>query len=104
MDMMDTIELKTIKEQAKKVVEELLEAAKMREGQILVVGCSSSEIDSFRIGSHSSGDVESRGLGDVYKRQGRGGAGAHRNKGDRLRPRGLRKDAVKIHRRGARPL
>ena len=30
MDMMDTIELKTIKEQAKKVVEELLEAAKMR--------------------------------------------------------------------------
>lgn len=53
MDMMDTIELKTIKEQAKKVVEELLEAAKLREGQILVVGCSSSEIDSFRIGSHS---------------------------------------------------
>ena len=52
MDMMDTIELKTIKEQAKKVVEELLEAAKLREGQILVVGCSSSEIDSFRIGSH----------------------------------------------------
>ena len=45
MDMMDTIELKTIKEQAKKVVEELLEAAKMREGQILVVGCSSSEIE-----------------------------------------------------------
>ena len=47
MDMMDTIELKTIKEQAQKVVEELLEAAKMREGQILVVGCSSSEIDSL---------------------------------------------------------
>ena len=57
MDMMDTIELKTIKEQAKKVVEELLEAAKLWEGQILVVGCSSSEIDSFRIGSHSSGEI-----------------------------------------------
>ena len=57
MDMMDTIELKTIKEQAKKVAEELLEAAKLREGQILVVGCSSSEIDSFRIGSHSSGEI-----------------------------------------------
>ena len=57
MDMMDTIELKTIKEQAQKVVEELLEAAKMREGQILVVGCSSSEIAAHAIGCYSSSEV-----------------------------------------------
>ena len=67
MDMMDTIELKTIKEQAKKVVEELLEAAKMREGQILVVGCSSSEIDSFRIGSHSSGEIGQAVFEAIYE-------------------------------------
>ncbi len=31
--------------------------ARMEPEQILVVGCSSSEIASFRIGSHSSGEI-----------------------------------------------
>lgn len=56
-DMMETIELEDIKAQAKQVLRELLEVAGMKPGQILVVGCSSSEIDSFKIGSHSSGDI-----------------------------------------------
>lgn len=57
MDMMETIELEDIKSQVKHVLEELLETAGIRPGQILVVGCSSSEIDSFKIGSHSSADI-----------------------------------------------
>ena len=57
MDMMESIELQKIQEQARAVVTQFLEVAKMKPGQILVVGCSSSEIDSFRIGSHSSGEI-----------------------------------------------
>ena len=57
MDMMESIELQKIQEQARTVVTQFLETAKMKPGQILVVGCSSSEIDSFRIGSHSSGEI-----------------------------------------------
>ena len=57
MDMMETIELKDIESQVKQVFRELLEAARLKPGQLLVVGCSSSEIDSFKIGSHSNGDI-----------------------------------------------
>ena len=34
-----------------------MEKADLKQGQILVVGCSSSEIGSFKIGSHSSGEI-----------------------------------------------
>ena len=51
------VDLDLVQEQAASVAEELIAAAKMKEGQILVVGCSSSEIDSFKIGSHSNGDI-----------------------------------------------
>lgn len=37
-----------IKEQTKAVFDELMEQAKLEEGDILVVGCSSSEIASHR--------------------------------------------------------
>ena len=46
-----------IKEQTKAVFDELMEQAKLEEGDILVVGCSSSEIASHRIGSYSSAEV-----------------------------------------------
>lgn len=49
--------LKEIGEQTRQAVRELLDAAKMKEGQILVVGCSSSEIASSRIGSFSSREI-----------------------------------------------
>ena len=45
MDMMETIELKDIESQVKQVFRELLEAARLKPGQLLVVGCSSSEIE-----------------------------------------------------------
>ena len=41
MDMMETIELKDIESQVKQVFRELLEAARLKPGQLLVVGCSS---------------------------------------------------------------
>lgn len=42
-----------IKEQTKAVFDELMEQAKLEEGDILVVGCSSSEIANHKIGSYS---------------------------------------------------
>ena len=49
--------LEQVRRQTQKVMEEFLAAAKMKPGQVLVVGCSSSEIGSFRIGSHSSSQI-----------------------------------------------
>ncbi len=46
-----------IKNQAKEVAEELCEKAHLKKGQILVVGCSSSEVCGDRIGSNSNPDV-----------------------------------------------
>ena len=39
-----------IREQAENAVRELLEAAKLQPGDLLVIGCSSSEIMGERIG------------------------------------------------------
>ena len=49
--------LAEIKRQTKEVLLQLLEGANLKEGNLLVVGCSSSEIGSFRIGSHSSEEI-----------------------------------------------
>lgn len=46
-----------IKEQAQNVVKELLKAAGLKKQDLLVVGCSSSEIGSYQIGSHSSQEI-----------------------------------------------
>ena len=43
-----------IREQAENAVRELLEAAKLQPGELLVIGCSSSEIMGERIGKGSS--------------------------------------------------
>lgn len=50
-------DLEMIKEQTRAVLDEFFWAARMKAGQILVVGCSSSEIGSFKIGSHSSQEI-----------------------------------------------
>lgn len=49
--------LLTIRGQVKEAAEQFLALAKMKPGQILVVGCSSSEIASCRIGSYSSAEI-----------------------------------------------
>lgn len=57
-EIQDTeLSLDEIRQQTADVLHELLEAAKLKAGQILVVGCSSSEIGSFKIGSHSSAEI-----------------------------------------------
>ena len=48
-----TDDFKNIKETAAKAVTELIEAAHLKKGDILVVGCSSSEIKGERIGKGS---------------------------------------------------
>lgn len=54
---MDKIFLKTIEEETKEVISELLEVAKLKENDILVVGCSSSEVLKEKIGTNSSYEV-----------------------------------------------
>lgn len=41
----------------RKAAAELIEKAKLREGQILVVGCSTSEISGFAPGTHSGPEI-----------------------------------------------
>ena len=51
---MSCIDVNTIKEDVKTVLYELLECAKLSEGSLIVLGCSSSEITGQRIGTCSS--------------------------------------------------
>ena len=46
-----------LKEQIKNSLSELIDASKIKAGQILLVGCSTSEVCGFKIGSHSAEDV-----------------------------------------------
>lgn len=50
-------QLEAIRLQVKQAAEELLTAANLKPGQILVVGCSSSEIMAHQIGSYSSEEI-----------------------------------------------
>ena len=49
--------IEEIKSQARQVFDGLWEAAELSEGEILVVGCSSSEVAGHRIGSWSSEEI-----------------------------------------------
>lgn len=57
------MELQEIEQQAARAVEQVLEQAKLREGDLFVVGCSSSEVGGQKIGSASSMDI----AGAVYR-------------------------------------
>ena len=52
--------------QAEQVIRELVETAKLRSGQLLVIGCSSSEIAGVRIGKGGSLDVANAVLAGIY--------------------------------------
>ena len=52
-----TVELDLIKKQGYELTKELIEVSGMKEEQILVIGCSSSEIVGEKIGSFSSFEV-----------------------------------------------
>lgn len=51
---------------AKRVVREFLEEARMSEGQLVVIGCSTSEIASQRIGTFSSAELGEAVFKAVY--------------------------------------
>ena len=55
------------------VFEQLIETAKLHEGSIVVLGCSTSEVGGDRIGTHSSMDIAAAiydGFFDLLKDQG----------------------------------
>ncbi len=56
-----------LKRQAAEAAEELCEAAKLKEGQILVVGCSSSEICGDSIGTNSSLEAAQAVFSGIYE-------------------------------------
>ena len=65
--------MEEIYEQVRLAAEELCETAKLQEGQIMVVGCSSSEIIGGHIGKFSSPEAAAevvRALHDVLDRRG----------------------------------
>ncbi|MCI5649783.1 MAG: TIGR01440 family protein [Fusicatenibacter sp.] len=59
--------LEEIKQEAREITEELIETAKMKRGQILVVGCSSSEIAHYRLGTHSSEEIGKAVFDAIYE-------------------------------------
>ncbi|MDD7739148.1 MAG: TIGR01440 family protein [Fusicatenibacter sp.] len=59
--------LDEIKKEAREIAEELIETANMKPGQILVVGCSSSEIAHYRLGTHSSTEIGKAVFEAIYE-------------------------------------
>lgn len=51
------VDLKQIEEEAAAVASEVCDLAGLKTGQVLVIGCSSSEVVGERVGTHSSMDV-----------------------------------------------
>ena len=66
------VDLELIKKQAKDVTEELIQVSGIKPGEILVVGCSSSEIAAHKIGCYSSKEVGEAVFDAIY-----GAARAH---------------------------
>ncbi|MGN0970146.1 MAG: TIGR01440 family protein [Evtepia sp.] len=49
--------LEQVRKEAAAAAEQICEIAKLRKGQILVVGCSTSEVAGHKVGSHSSPEI-----------------------------------------------
>ncbi len=56
-----------IKTQVKNAVAELIDTAKLKKGDILVVGCSTSEVIGSKIGSNSSPDTAEELFSGIYE-------------------------------------
>ena len=59
--------MENLKEQAKLVVEEIIEKSKIEPGEIFVVGCSTSEISGKTIGTDSNIDVAKEVFSGIYE-------------------------------------
>lgn len=60
-------ELKQIREEAYEAAKEFLELAKLVPGQLLVVGCSTSEVAGEKIGTYSSPELAEAVFGGIYQ-------------------------------------
>ena len=58
--------MEEITKQAEKLIEELIEAAHLMPGNLLVIGCSSSEIIGSQIGQNSSLDAAEAAFRGIY--------------------------------------
>lgn len=65
MSTEQAVSLEEIKSQVKEAVKGLLEVARLKPGQILVLGCSTSEIQGKRIGSYGNTEVAAAVLDGV---------------------------------------
>ncbi|QHI73414.1 TIGR01440 family protein [Aminipila terrae] len=59
--------LEQIKNEAKAAAEQLCEGAKLHKGSIVVVGCSSSEVEGCKIGSNSNPEVAKAIFNGIYE-------------------------------------
>ena len=55
-----------IKEQSEKATRELLEKAKLKAGDIIIVGCSTSEVSGCKIGTNSDPDTAKEIFDGIY--------------------------------------
>lgn len=65
--MAENFDLNSLAVQAQSLTEEMIEAAKLRKGQLLVVGCSTSEVLGRRIGSFSSAEAGQAIFDGIYR-------------------------------------
>lgn len=59
--------IEEIRKQAGTAARELLDASGLKEGDLVVAGCSSSEISDYRIGSHSSAEIGQAVFEAIYE-------------------------------------
>ncbi|MBQ2676122.1 MAG: TIGR01440 family protein [Clostridia bacterium] len=53
--------------QAKSAAKQLIDSAKLKSGDVMVIGCSSSEVAGEKIGTYSSTDVANAVFGGIYQ-------------------------------------
>lgn len=59
--------MEEIRKQAAQAMEQLIEAAKLEKGDIVVVGCSTSEIAAHKIGSYSNAELGKEVFEAIYE-------------------------------------
>ncbi|MFR3730754.1 TIGR01440 family protein [Lacrimispora sp.] len=59
--------LEEIRMQALEAARELFDSARLKEGNLVVIGCSTSEISDHRIGSHSSEEIGQEVFSAIYE-------------------------------------
>lgn len=61
------MDIQKIKEQAQNAITELVSVAKLKKGNIVVVGCSTSEVGGHHIGSNSAPDIAKAIFDGIYE-------------------------------------